>query len=554
MSGLASEHAAGPDTAVPPGQHADWLEAAHRLLHDGGGMSPGAWLQALAQTFHAAGAGLANVQGERVEVACRLPVSGRLALPWEHAPELLAQLRNSPAGLAVQDNDGNSWLLSAIPSSCQAGILVWLEAEAMRDWTEAEKAVLSLAARGRVRAEDAGAATNGRLTRQGLARANFHLETASAITARLAHDFSNILTGILGFAELSLSQVARDSTLQLYLREVWDSAKRGTQWLQKLQLFSRRRPGEFHPTALPALLAEEQPRLRQAWGASVALHLVVPPDLPPVAVERESLRELLLQLLNNAREAVAGTGVVTLAVRPRELSDQDCQEVLGECAPGPHLEVTIQDTGSGISEQTRQRIFQELFFSSKPRHRGLGLPVVYGILRTFKGGLSFASQPLQGAAVRVFLPLAGDRTRPASAGGQVAPAGRSRVLVVDDDPLILSYVASTLERAGFTVQVAAGASEALHLYTAPGLFGLVITDVLMPQIDGFELARRLRHVDAGVKMLFISAYHQGPAQREKTPGQSFPVLAKPFRPEALLQAVGTALGTAPATFPVPGCP
>jgi CheY-like chemotaxis protein len=169
--------------------------------------------------------------------------------------------------------------------------------------------------------------------------------------------------------------------------------------------------------------------------------------------------------------------------------------------------------------------------------------VVYGLLRGYGGGLRLGPDPAQGTAVRVFLPLAAVATRPAAA------EGRARVLAVDDDPLVLRFVAATLEGAGYQVQAAAGGAEALRLYTTATVpFHLVLTDVVMPHIDGVELARRLRAHDPAVALLFLSG--EVPAAPLVEGLGPIELLPKPFRAETLVRAVRIAL----AEDPGPGTP
>jgi CheY-like chemotaxis protein len=329
-----------------------------------------------------------------------------------------------------------------------------------------------------------------------------------------------------------------------YVKEVWESAQQGARWIQKLHLFSSRRTREFAPASVQTITAEEEARLRPTWAPNVALHVALQADLPTVAVEAGALRQVLVQVLDNAREAIAGQGVVTITARVTDLTDADCQELLGGAVPGPYVEVTVTDTGMGLSPEARQRLFSNLFHSTKVRHRGLGLAMVYGVLLAARGGLRFGPDPAQGTAVRLFLPVA------APLVSKPAPprVTKQRVLVVDDDPLILRFIATILESAGYRVQVAAGGAEALALYTtAAEPFRLVLSDVVMPSMNGVELAQRLRQHDPNVNLLFVSS--EVPASPQ-VDGQIPPgFLPKPFRADTLVQAVGCALergrGTAP---------
>ena len=527
------------------------LQFIHGLLQTAAGEARPlpALLADLARAFAARGAGLAAPPEGSPLVRQHVRVDGSSsapAFPWENQPHLLAQIRQSVDGVSAQAADGSTCLLAAVWPPTGGGWLLWLEAPAGRVWSGGERAALPLAGQALARLT---ATTEGRAAGwpRPLERARIqqHLESAAKITSRLAHDFGNVLTGILGFAELTLNHLPTDSLPHRYVKEVWESAQQGARWVQQLHLFSRRRFGEFPPVAIQTVVGEEEARVRPTWAPNVALHVALQPELPTVAVEAGALRQVLAQILDNAREAIAGQGIVTITARLTDLSEADCQEMLGGAMPGPHIEVTVTDTGAGLTPEARQRLFADLFHSNKVRHRGLGLAMVYGVLQAARGGLRFGPDPAQGTAVRLFLPVAG---LPVPKQAPIRE-GKQRVLVVDDDPLILRFIATILEGVGYRVQVAAGGAEALALYTtAAEPFRLVLSDVVMPSMNGVELAQRLRQHDPGVNLLFVSSEVPAAPQVEGLIQPGF--LAKPFRADMLVQAVGSALERGRSTAPV----
>jgi signal transduction histidine kinase len=233
-----------------------------------------------------------------------------------------------------------------------------------------------------------------------------HLEQVAQVAGRLAHDFSNVLTGILGFSELALNQMPADSTSRRYIRESWESAQRGAEWIQKLHLFCRRGPTQPPPTPLGPVVLAEQARLAPAWAPAVTLRAEVPDELPPVAVAPELLRRVLAELLDNARQAVTGAGGVTLSARLRSLDATSCRLLLGAASPGPHVEIAVRDTGCGLSQERLNAFLASLLVRGKPRQGGLGLAVVYGIVRAHRGGLYLKPVPPPGTHLCVCLPVA----------------------------------------------------------------------------------------------------------------------------------------------------
>jgi len=512
-------------------------------------------LTELAKAFGGAAAGLALGPGA-ASVKVHAEANGRslasLPCPWEGRPELLEQAGRAATALVVPGADRTNWLWTVVETSPDSYCVLWVIGADERSWGRAEAAALPLAGQVlmRLAATSRGHATLDSPLKR--ARLQEGLEKAALLTSRLAHDFGNVLTGILGFSELSLSQLPVNSLPRRYVDEVWQSAQRGAHWVQKLQLFSRRRPQPQHflPAALGAVVAKEEARVRPAWDGAVLLNVAVPAQLPGLGIDDESLREILAQLLDNAREAIAGQGVVSLSARLTELTDRDCQELLGNTAPGSHVEITIADSGCGFSPDARRRLFVEPFFSNKPRHRGLGLAVTYGILQTFRGGLRFGPDPEQGTAVRVFLPAV---AAPAVQKPLSAPerTGGARVLIVDDDGLTLRFVGSVLETAGYQVHTARCLAEALEVYAAEATpFDLVLTDIIMPDGDGYALARQLHARNPAANVLFMSCRLAGLDGPQNDPWPEYDLLLKPFRPEGLLRAVRGALARRPNALPL----
>jgi signal transduction histidine kinase len=403
--------------------------------------------------------------------------------------------------------------------------------------------------------------TTGGSRSTGQANLEKKLEEAALIVGRLAHDFGNLLTGVLGFAELALAQLADGSQPHRFVREIVQAAQKGAQLIQKLSLFSRRRPIGRPAAALEPVLAEEANRLRKKAGLPLDLRLDVPASLPFLALDGESVRQVLFQILENALEAVGSGGVVTVAARAVMLNEGEGHAYLGSPPPGEYVEVAVTDTGCGFPEDFPQRQATEVFFSTKPGHRGLGLAIVYGMLRAHHGGLLIEDcrldnrgsipqsspipdpQPSFRSRVRAVFPVAAN-SAPASVNRPAPqPALREMVLVVDDDPLTLEMVCTTLVRAGYRVASAVRGDAALTTYreAGPGAFRLVLSDVIMPAMSGFDLARRLTELDPKVKMLFITGQAQPPSAQKDLSLQQFDWLAKPFRPEGLLKAVRAAL-------------
>jgi signal transduction histidine kinase/CheY-like chemotaxis protein len=509
----------------------------------------------LAVAFDATAAGLASLDGGgavvRVQAGSAAGESPRR--PWDDDPDLPDRVRAAPVALCVNRAGGGTLLLTVAAPRGESGWLVWVEDPERPEWESPLPAALSLV----------GQALSRRLAPEGcrprwaeqldrMARQQ-RLEGAAGVARRLAHDFGNILTGILGFSELSLTQsVTPDSALHRYLMEVYRGAQAGAAFTHQLRLFSRRHPVAPRPCTVAAVLHDEEVRVRLLWG-DAPFRIAVPEDLPPLAVDADHLRQVLATLLDNARDAAGPAGTVLCSARLTRLTPDDCLDFYGDARPGDYVEIVVADDGPGLAPDVRRRLFSEPFFSTKPRRRGLGLATVYGIVHAHHGGLRLTPGPQGGTRAQVVVPVAEPAESPPELvnGSATTPKPGERVLVVDDDPRVLQFVAATLERAGYRVQAVGGADEAIDRYGAARSdpFRLVLSDVLMPEVNGVDLARRLRGIDPDVRVLFMSG-HVGPDfPRQELEGWQFELLPKPFRVEGLLRAVRVALDRAPGRRP-----
>jgi CheY-like chemotaxis protein/anti-sigma regulatory factor (Ser/Thr protein kinase) len=362
------------------------------------------------------------------------------------------------------------------------------------------------------------------------------LEHSAVITGRLSHEFGNYLTGIMGFTELSLAQVPADGLLHCYLQEVLQAAKEGAQWIRRLHLFCQRNPPKFWPTPLSCVLAEEEARLRMAGVQGLRWVTDLPRDLPLLDIDADALRTVLTELVNNTREAGNDQGTITFTARALELAQADCQELLGSVQPGYYVELALSDDGPGIAADVRAKLFREMFFSTKPRHRGLGFLVVYGLMQRFHGGLRLVASPGTGTIVQLYL-------RAAAIDGPTPPGNQSgHLLLVHTNPTLFESMRTVFESSGFRVSVATSSHTALSAYrNRAEPFALVVTDVLMPQLSGLDLARRILDHDPKANFLFLHTQSASHGLAEEELLKRFTLLRWPLEPRALLSAAQSAL-------------
>ncbi len=530
------------------------MDLVHRLLSLPPAAQPGLndLLRQLADAFGATAAGLAPLP--ETPPALRVGAMSAGPLPWDGDPALPVRVRESNTAIVLPRQPLGSVLATVATHADGPDFLLWIEDEHRTDWTPAEAAALTLFARAFAlpAATDeipAWAELRERRLRQ------HRLEQVARVVRKMAHDFGNALTSILGFTELCLHQrMPPGSTLHDYLGEVHRGAKSAAEWTRLLRLFSLRDPNVSRPGSVADAIRAEEMGLRAVWKSGAELTLDLADDLPPVVPDVDGVRQVVHNLLANAGEALPdGKGVVTLTARRLDLSAADCLAYYGRPRPGPHVAVCVRDTGAGLKPDVLRRLFAEPFFTTKPRHRGLGLAVAYGIAIANHGGLRLDNDPTGGAVAEVVFPVARARpvpvappiapTRGPAVVEAVAPSGGEKVLVVDDDPHVRLFVETTLKRAGYRVEAVASAEEALATYQADQRdpFRLVLSDLSMPRTTGAELARRLLQRDSNARLLFMSGREGLDLRTKDAVLDSFELIQKPFRSERLLRAVRSAI-------------
>lgn len=363
-------------------------------------------LEGLARVFDADAAGIATPLEGIPLVQHRWPTSAELGrLPWDEQPQLLTPLRIKPIAAVRCSGSGKSYLLGAMSGSAGRSQLLWVERSGSREWTGASEANLVLAARVLSPLFPPAKSGDGVFASLDQVRLQVRLADAGTISARVAHAFDNILTGILGFAELTLSQTESQSPNRSFLEEVVRAAQQGVSLTQQLHFFSRCAVPTVGPATLAYVFGEEQARLRSVLPQTISLKVEVPAELPSVAMDAELLRQVVGHLLDNAREAITSGGTLTLSARRMTLEAAGAADLLGQPISGPCVEVVVTGTGPEITADVRRRLFQEPFFSTKPRHRGLGLAIVYRVLQAHRGSFRLVTGP-SATAVHLYLPLA----------------------------------------------------------------------------------------------------------------------------------------------------
>jgi two-component system, cell cycle sensor histidine kinase and response regulator CckA len=368
-------------------------------------------------------------------------------------------------------------------------------------------------------------------------RQSQRLEAIGRLAGGVAHDFNNLLTAVLGNCDLAAMSLPPNHPAQQSLAEVQDAAERAAALTQQLLAFSRKQV--LSPRVLDINQAVEAlvMMLPRMIGEDITSQLELAEDLHRVRVDATQLDQVLLNLALNARDAMPAGGTLTIRTSNVMLDRPPAAES-AHFQPGPYVRVTLTDTGRGMSADTLSRLF-EPFFTTKDAGTGLGLATAYGIVTQSRGFISVESELERGTTFTIYFPATTEpveQTHAEVAAHKLA-MGTESVLLVEDAFPVRAFAGRTLRACGYTVLQAASGEEALQLATEQS-FDLLLSDVVMPGMNGVELAAEIRRVNPRARVLLMTGYDES---RIANGGEQVPLLRKPFTATALAQAVRGAL-------------
>jgi signal transduction histidine kinase len=369
------------------------------------------------------------------------------------------------------------------------------------------------------------------------------MEALGRFAGGIAHDFNNMLMGITGACTIVQRLIAEDHEARVYIAEIGNAVQHGVALSRQLLDFSRKRSVEKRTLCLNQVIAHVQTIVRRLLGESIELVIRSATAEAPVEADRGQLQQVLMNLLVNARDAISGNGTIAIDVREEEFGAADAHRPTS-LAPGRYLLLEVADNGCGMSQEVLERAFDPFFTTKAPgRGTGLGLSTVYGVVRGLGGHVAIDSTPGSGTTVRVRLPRSNRAIEPVLARAGDAPRGRNEaILLVEDDDLVRRTVHENLRDLGYRVLGAARPSEALNaLDKSPELFDLLLTDVLMPEMNGCELARLIRLARPGIGVLYMSAWPRDVLREQAQLDDASTLLRKPFPNETLAESVRAAL-------------
>jgi PAS domain S-box-containing protein len=374
------------------------------------------------------------------------------------------------------------------------------------------------------------------------------MEAVGSLAGGVAHDFNNMLTVVKGCAEMALEKLPPADPVRADVEEILGAADRSAALVRQLLAFARKQTIAPKVLDLNDTIAPMLTMLKQLIGEGVELVWKPGTDLWPVNMDPSQIGQILVNLVINARDAIARVGRVTVETAGARIDEAYCT-LRPYFVPGIYVMLMVSDDGCGMDEKTQAQIF-EPFFSTKPlgEGTGLGLATVYGIVKQNGGFINVYSEPGHGAMFAIYLPALESEAPIVTAGPResesaVASSGPKTVLLVEDDAALLALGRRMLERLGYTVLAAGGPIQAIELIKAfPGEIHLLMTDVVMPEMNGRELQRVLAALRPGLKCLFTSGYTSDVIADHGVLDEGIHFLQKPFSRKTLAEKVRDAIG------------
>jgi len=370
------------------------------------------------------------------------------------------------------------------------------------------------------------------------------MEAVGQLTGGIAHDFNNLLTVILANADLIAKSLPPEAAeLRADVEDLQGAARRGAAMVRKLLAFSRREELRLRPVDLPKLVADLTGMLRRLVPEHITLETQAPEPVPPVLADPGAVEQVLLNLVTNARDAMPSGGGLTIAVAEAVI-DEAYLSSHGWGEPGAYVRLSVTDTGIGMDQATLAHVF-EPFFTTKPPGigTGLGMAMVYGLVKQQRGFVDVQSRPGEGTTVEVCLPVATRSARATPTGATAdLPGGSETILLVEDEEGIRRSASRILRRFGYQVLLAADGEEALGLYRRHRAdIHLVISDVVMPRLGGTQLYQEVHRDPDPPKFILTSGYAARDVGDRAVLDHAGPLLQKPWNVDDLLHRVREAL-------------
>jgi len=366
------------------------------------------------------------------------------------------------------------------------------------------------------------------------------MESIGTLAGGVAHDFNNILTAVIGYAQLTLMKMAPDDPHRKNIQHILDSSDRAAHLTKDLLLFSRKQPINRKLVDLNEGIQKLGKFLTRVIGEDIALKITLSGGMMPVRADAYQIDQILMNLATNARDSMPQGGSFTISTEPVVL-DEESFAAYALAGPGKYALISVSDTGQGMDEKTRQRIFEPFFTTREVgKGTGLGLSVVYGIVKQHEGAVNVYSEPGFGTTFRIYLPIdeTGKAAEPLAVAEELPVGGTETILLAEDDQAVRESTVMTLENFGYTIITAVDGEDAVRKFKEnQGRLQLLLFDLIMPKKSGKEAYDEIRLLQPDVKIIFESGYDPDMLRQKTLLEQNVPVLYKPVPLNVLLKKI-----------------
>jgi PAS domain S-box-containing protein len=372
------------------------------------------------------------------------------------------------------------------------------------------------------------------------------MEAIGRLAGGIAHDFNNVLTGIIGYTEMALHKAQPGDSIHHYLRRVLDGSSRASDLVKQILTFSRQTELERKPVHIAPVIHEGLKLLRSSLPSTIEIRqdIAVPPQEGMVLADATQIHQVLMNLCTNSAHAMqAKGGVLTVALSSLQ-ADTQLLSQNSDLSEGPHICLTVSDTGHGMDVAVMERIFDPYFTTKKTGEgTGIGLAVVQGIVKSLSGAISVSSEPGEGTTFHVFLPRIEQETPPAMETIASPSTGSESILFIDDELTLVDLGKEVLESLGYRVSGITSSLQALEAFRAqPGGFDLVITDMTMPGLTGKELALELLAIRPDIPIILCTGFSEVVDENQAKAAGIREFIMKPYLVSDLADAVRKVLG------------
>lgn len=380
------------------------------------------------------------------------------------------------------------------------------------------------------------------------------MDAIGQLTGGIAHDFNNLLGIIIGNLDLVQGKLdPEDKNFQRIERSI-KAAERGANLTGRLLRFSRQSPEENETVNVNETLLELRELVQRSITSEVEIELLLDETISPARINKSDFEDALINLSINARDAMPNGGVLTIETKTSRV-DQYSNPTVQQVPIGDYIEIAVSDNGSGMSKEVIDHIF-EPFFTTKTEGKGtgLGMAMVYGFVKRSNGAISIYSELGVGTTIKLYLPLAGDdglgsTRKDDGTRSRKIRGGNESILIVDDERELAEVAQTILTELGYSTVVAYDGSQALEKLSSGQHFDLLLTDVIMPGTNGYELANRAAEMRPDLKILLTSGYTGNTSMKNLDTGKKYPLLRKPYSNRDVALQVRRILDTPQITEP-----